>query len=86
MIVLGLHLLFFGRVTIETTIFIAGFLICFAVLGSMFTLFVGPYSSTFVIYLAFLLLLFASTMLGYGITKLVNVSIFFVGASNSYVI
>ncbi len=86
MIVLGLHLLFFGRATIETTIFVAGFLICFAVLGSIFTLFVSPYSSTFIIYFAFLILLFASTMLAYGITKLVNVSIFFVGASNYSVI
>ena len=77
----GLHLLFFGRVTIETTIFVAGFFIAFAVLGAIFTIFVGPYSSTFVIYFAFLLLLFASTIISYGITKLVDVSMFFVGAS-----
>ena len=78
---MGLHLLFFGRVTIETTIFIAGFLIIFAVFGAIFTLFVSPYSSTFVIYFAFLFLLFISTLVAYGVTKLVGISIFFVGAS-----
>jgi hypothetical protein len=83
LVVLGLHLLFFGRVTIETTIFIASFMIVFVVLGAIFTLFVGPYSSTFVIYFSFLLLLFASTLLAYGVTKLVGLSIFFVGAGNS---
>lgn len=84
--VLGLHLLFFGRTTIETTIFIASFLIIFAVLGAIFTLFVSPYSSTFVIYFAFLMLLFTSTIMAYGVTKLVGLSIFFVGASNDVII
>lgn len=79
--IVGAHMLFFGRATIETTIFIAGFLISFAVLGAIFTIFVNPHSSTFVIYFCFLFLLFLSTMLAYGITRLVGVSIFFVGAS-----
>lgn len=79
---MGLQLLFFGRVTIETTIFIAAFLISFAILGAIFTLFVSPYSSTFIIYFAFLILLFSSTMMAYGVTKLVGFSIFFVGAGN----
>lgn len=84
MVLLGLHLLFFGRTAIETTIFIAGFLIILALLVAISTIFISPYSSTFVIYFAFLLILFLSTIVAYGVTKLVNVSLFFVGASKIF--
>jgi hypothetical protein len=57
--------------------------ITFALLGAIFTLFVSPHSSTYVIYFSFLILLFISTLLAYGVTKLVAVSIFFVGAGTS---
>jgi hypothetical protein len=61
-------------------------LITFAVLGAILTVFVGPYSSTFIIYFAFLMLLFTATMLAYGVTKLMGISIFFVGAGNKVII
>lgn len=78
--VLGLYMLFYGRVTIEVTIFVGIFFISFAVVGSIFTLFVSPYSSTFVMYFSFLLLVTICTLISYGVTRLVNLSLFFVGA------
>lgn len=79
--VLGVYLLFYGRVTLEMTVFVATFFISMAVVGSIFTLFVSPYSSTFRMYFFFLLLLIICTLIGYGAIRLINVSILFVGAS-----
>jgi hypothetical protein len=39
-----------------------------------------PDSSTIAIYFSLLFILFLSTLIAYGLTKLVNVSIFFIGA------
>lgn len=49
---------------------------------AVFTVIISPHSSTIVIYLCFLFILFVSTLLAYGITKLVGISLFFVGAGN----
>lgn len=80
MVIIGFYLMFYGRSTIDITVFLAATFIALALLGSILTLFVSPNSSTIVIYTSFLLLLFLSCMLGYAATKLITVSIFFIGA------
>lgn len=86
LLAVGFHSLFFGRIALETTIFIAGFFVCLAILGSLLTVFIGPNSKPFVVYLSFILLLFACTLLSYGITRLVDISLFFVGACTFIII
>jgi hypothetical protein len=56
----------------------------FVVLGAIFTLILSPDSSLVAIYFSLLLILFLSTVIAYGITKLVGLSIFFVGACNFF--
>lgn len=80
LMVIGFHSLFFGRIALEITIFTAGFFVCMAILGSLLTVFIGPNSKPFVVYLSFILLLLVCTLLSYGITRLVDISLFFVGA------
>jgi hypothetical protein len=50
------------------------------VLGSLLTLFISPDSSTITIYGSFIVLLFISCFIGYGATKLIGLSVFFIGA------
>lgn len=86
MFLLGFYLLFYGRSTIDITVFIAVMMISLATIGSLLTLFISPTSSTLVIYAAFIVLLFVSCLFGYMATKLINVSVFFVGACTIYFI
>ena len=78
--VIGVQSLFFGRITIEISLFFAAFFICLLILGAILTVFIGPNSSTVTIYFSFLLLLAIATLISYGITKLVDISLFFIGA------
>lgn len=80
MFLLGFYLLFYGRSALDVTVFIAVLLISLAALGSLLTLLISPNSSNITIYSCFLLLLFVSCLLGYLATKLISVSVFFVGA------
>ena len=86
LVIVGFQMLFFGLVMIQVTIFIAAYFLSFVVLGAIFTLILGPDSSLIAIYFSLLLILFVSTLLGYGSTKLVGTSIFFVGACNKLLI
>jgi hypothetical protein len=56
------------------------FFISLAIFGGLLTLFVSPNSTSFTLYTAFIILLFISCLLGYLATKLINISIFFIGA------
>lgn len=78
--VLGFQLLFYGLLMINVTVFIAGYFISFAILGGIFTVFLGPNSSSIEVYFSLLFILLSSTLIAYGLTKLINVSIFFIGA------
>ena len=82
MFALGFQLLFYGLLMINVTVFIAGYFISFAIYGGIFTVFLGPDSSTIVVYFSLLFILLASTLTAYGLTRLINVSIFFIGACN----
>lgn len=73
-------MLFYGLLMINLTVFIAGYFISFAILGGIFTVFLGPNSSSIAVYFSLLFILLASTLIAYGLTKLINVSIFFIGA------
>lgn len=84
MFIIGFYLLFYGRSTIDITIFIAVFFVSLLIIGSLLTLLVSPNSSSLVIYSTFLFLLFFSCLLGYSATKLINISIFFIGACNLF--
>ena len=80
LMVIGAYLLFYGRETIVVTVFFASFFIVFGILGALSTVFISPYSSTFVVYFSFLLILFLSTIAAYLVTKILNISVFFIGA------
>lgn len=75
-------MLFYGLLMINITVFICGYFISFAVYGGIFTVFIGPDTGTITVYFALLFILLASTLTAYGLTKLINVSIFFIGARN----
>ena len=77
---LGFQLLFYGLLMINVTVFIAGYFISFAIYGGIFTVFLGPDSSSIAVYFSLLFILLASTLSAYGLTKLINISIFFIGA------
>lgn len=78
--VVGFIMLFFGILMTHLMIFIAAYFLSFAVLLGIFTAFLRPDSSTVAIYFSLLFILFLSTLIAYGLTKLVNVSVFFIGA------
>ena len=80
LIMVGFIMLFFGVLMTHLMIFISAYFLSFAILGSIFTAILGPESSRVGIYFSLLLILFLSTLFAYGLTKLVNVSIFFIGA------
>lgn len=80
--IIGFQMLFYGLLMINVTVFIAGYFISFAILGGIFTVFLGPNSSSIAVYFSLLFILLASTLIAYGLTKLINVSIFFIGACN----
>lgn len=80
MLIVGFIMLFFGILMTHLMIFITAYFLSFAVLAAIFTAFLTPESSTLAIYFSLLLILFLSTLIAYGLTRLVNVSIFFIGA------
>ena len=73
-------MLFYGLLMINLTVFIAGYFISFALLAAIFTIFLGPNSSSIAVYFSLIFILLASTLIAYGLTKLINISIFFIGA------
>lgn len=73
-------MLFFGVLMTHLMIFIAAYFLSFAMLALIASSFLRPDSSTVVIYFSLLLILFLSTLIAYALTRLVNVSIFFIGA------
>jgi hypothetical protein len=77
-------MLFFGILMTNLTIFFASYFISFAILGGISTAFLGPQSSRLAIYFTLLFILFLSTLFAYGLTRLVNVSVFFIGACIIY--
>lgn len=79
-------MLFFGILMTHLMIFLAAYFLSFAVLTGIFTAFLGPESSTLAIYFSLLFILFLATLIAYGLTRLVNVSIFFIGACTSILI
>jgi hypothetical protein len=82
---MGFNMLFYGLLMINLTVFIAGYFISFAILGGIFTVFLTPDTSSITVYFSLLFLLLASTLIAYGLTKLINVSIFFIGACNNFI-
>ena len=80
LLIVGLYLLFYGRQTLVVTVFVTAFFIMFGILGALATVLVSPYSSTFIVYFSFILIVFLSTLIAYLVTKIINLSIFFVGA------
>lgn len=64
-------------------IFLTAYFLSFAVLIGIFTAFLAPNSNQVAIYFSLLVILFLSTLIAYGLTRLVNLSIFFIGACNS---
>lgn len=82
--VVGFIMLFYGILMTHLMIFLAAYFLSFAILFGIFTAFLSPDSSTIAIYFSLLLILFLSTLTAYSLTKLVNVSVFFIGACNIY--
>ena len=77
---LGFIMLFYGILMTHLMIFLTSYFLTFALLTSIFTLFLTPQSSRLTIYFSLLFILFVSTIIAYSLTKLVNFSIFFIGA------
>jgi|JI9StandDraft_2_1071091.scaffolds.fasta_scaffold1078113_1 hypothetical protein len=80
MFVVGFVMLFYGILMTHLMIFLTAYFLTFAVLASIFTAFLTPDSSRVAIYFSLLFIIFLSTLSAYGLSKLVNVSIFFIGA------
>lgn len=78
--VLGFIMLFYGILMTHLMIFLTSYFVSFAVIGGIFTTFLGPESSRLAIYFSLLFILFLSTLVAYGLTRMVKVSIFFIGA------
>jgi hypothetical protein len=78
--IVGFIMLFFGIMMTHLMIFIAAYFLSFAVLTMVFSAFLAVDSSTLAIYFCLLLIMFLSTLFAYGLTRLVGVSIFFIGA------
>ena len=83
LVIIGFVMLFFGILMTHLMIFITAYMLSFAALATLFTAFLRPDSNTLEIYFALLFILFASTLIAYSMTKLVKVSIFFIGACKS---
>lgn len=81
--IVGFVMLFFGVLMTHLMIFITAYFLSFAVLTGIFTAILRPDSSTLAIYFSLLLIMFLSTLIAYGLTRLVKVSIFFIGACTS---
>lgn len=75
-------MLFYGILMTHLMIFLTSYFLTFAVLASILSAFLTPESSRIAIYFSLLLIIFLSTLVAYGLTKLVNVSVFFIGACN----
>lgn len=80
--VIGFIMLFFGILMTHLMIFLTAYFLSFALLTGIFTAFLDIDSSRVAIYFSLLFILFLSTLIAYALTKLVNVSIFFIGACN----
>ena len=81
--VIGFIMLFYGILMTQLMIFLTAYILTFAVLSGISTAFLTPESSKLAIYFALLFILFLSTLAAYGLAKMVNLSIFFIGASKS---
>jgi len=73
-------MLFFGILMTHLMIFLASYFMSFALLIGIATAFIGPDSSKLVIYFTLLFILFLATVIAYSLTRLVNFSVFFIGA------
>jgi hypothetical protein len=78
--VVGFIMLFFGILMTHLMIFITAYFLSFAVLMGVVSAFLRPDSSTIAIYFALLFILFLATLIAYSLTRLVKVSVFFIGA------
>ena len=79
-------MLFYGLLMLNVTVFIAGYFISFALLAAIFTVFLGPTSSSIAVYFSLLFILLTSTLIAYGLTKLISISIVFIGACKPFFI
>jgi hypothetical protein len=86
MFVIGFIMLFYGILMTHLMIFLAAYFLSFAATMGIFTTFLGPESSRIVIYFSLLFILFISTLIAYALTRLVEVSIFFIGACKNILI
>jgi len=73
-------MLFYGILMTHLMIFLAAYFLSFAALMGIFSAFLGPDSNRIAIYFSLLFILFISTLVAYALTRLVDVSIFFIGA------
>lgn len=73
-------MLFYGIFMTHLLIFVSAYVLTFVVLAWIFSSFLTPYSSQITIYFSLLIILFLSTLVAYTLSKLVNISIFFIGA------
>jgi hypothetical protein len=81
--VVGFIMLFYGILMTHLMIFLAAYFLSFAALTGIFTAFLSPDSSRIAIYFSLLFILFLSTLVAYALTRLVDLSIFFIGACKS---
>ena len=77
---LGFVMLFYGILMTHLMIFLTAYFLGFAVLIIIFSAILTPESSRITIYFSLLFILFLSTLIAYALTRLVNVSIFCIGA------
>ena len=73
-------MLFYGILMTHLMIFLTAYFLSFAVLIIIFSAILTPDSSRIAIYFSLLFILFLSTLIAYALTRLVNVSIFCIGA------
>lgn len=81
MVLLGTVMLFYGILMTHLVIFLATYCLCLAVLVGVATAFLSANSSSIAIYFTLLLIVALSTLAAYALTRLVKVSLFFVGGS-----
>lgn len=84
--IIGFIMLFYGVLMIHLMVFLATFFLSFAALLGIFSAFLNPESSKAIIYFSLLFILFVSTLIAYGLARMVNFSVFFIGACKNIVI
>jgi hypothetical protein len=80
LLIIGFIMLFYGVLMIHLMVFLATYFLSFAALLGIFSAFLNPESSRAIIYFCLLFILFLSTLIAYGLARMVNFSIFFIGA------